>query len=162
MKFLGENKLFEMALKYWGISIREAFERFDEVEYEICGLSSFCEESLFFYSSDENAKNRVFSVHRSIYPNRVEIDIRRLDGLYEVFSQDDLLKILGDESQETDKEKEKAEKELEPSCEDCECYNCTFYSMGCSLCSECRPYDEAIPFHGCGNFVLDEPFIDYD
>lgn len=160
MKFLGENKLFEIALKYWGISIREAFECFEEVEYKIDSTRFDYVEELFFYTSKNNEIS-LFSLRHIIASDSEYFYIRRLDGSYDTFFQDDLLKILGGESQETDKEKEEEKKELE-LCEDCDCYNCAFYSNGCSPCSECCFHDEAIPFHGCGNFVLDKPFIDYD
>ena len=34
MEFLGKNKLFELALEYFGMQLEDAFEKIEKVTYE--------------------------------------------------------------------------------------------------------------------------------
>lgn len=136
MKFLGENKLFEMALKYWDISPEKAFEVVEKVKYKTPNENNIRLESLVIYFKD--------GTYYAVYNYEDNVGF-----LY--FSDNGDLTIVRIDFIESES-KENIECVLDP----CEYCDCAFYP------NEPNFYNETIPFHGCEYFVLDKPFIDYD
>ena len=52
MEFLGKNKLFQLALDFWGIELEDAFMRFKKVKYENEQRKHIIRESFIFYLKD--------------------------------------------------------------------------------------------------------------
>ena len=63
MEFLGKNKLFELALEYFGMQLEDAFEKIEKVTYETVVEEGFIIEHLFFIHKDD----RIDYVNRFFY-----------------------------------------------------------------------------------------------
>ena len=172
MEFLGKNKLFELALDFWGIELEDAFSLFKKVRYENDEKEFIIRESLAFslkdgglmsidrdYVSclDEPESFSLYS-HQSDDDNAVVQDCILDCGKLILKSEKD----ISNDKQEplkTEKQTEGAE-----SCKDCLCSNCITRAkieFPCSPCPRCEEEFEetgmVIPVYKCNKFEPDNP-----